>query len=183
MPTAKKTTKASRQHGAVAEMGLASTSVMELFLQELEAMYWTENQLLFSIPVLERASSASSLKAALADHLEITKEHVGRLEMIFEMMKEKICAVKCNAMEGLDMDAENILQNTMPESPERDMGIILAAQKVEQHEAAGYKGLIKLANLLNREDVVTILQQTLQEEMMANDLLDSISLEEYPTAI
>lgn len=183
MPTVKKNTKTTRQSGTTQEMGLGSTKALELFLMELKGMYWTENQLLLSIPVLEKSSASASLKSALTDHLQVTKEHVGRLEMIFEMLEEKISAVKCNAMEGLDMDAENVLQNTMPESPERDMGIILSAQKVEQHEAAGYLGLIKLANLLNRDDVVTILQQTLEEEQMANDLLDAISLEENPTTI
>lgn len=154
---------------------LSSLSVAELFALELKAMYWTENQLLLSIPVLERAAASAELKDALANHLEVTKEHVGRLEVIFEMMGERICAVKCNAMEGLDIDAENVIAQTLADSQERDLGIILSARKTEQHEAAGYKGLIALATLLGRDDVTALLQQSLMEEEQADQLLAALA--------
>lgn len=154
---------------------LSALSVSELFALELKAMYWTENQLLLSIPVLERSAASAELKDALATHLEVTKEHVGRLEVIFEMMGERICAVKCNATEGLDIDAENVIAQTLADSPERDLGIILASRKTEQHEAAGYKGLIALAGLLGRDDVTALLEQTLMEEEQADQLLAALA--------
>ena len=49
-------------------------------------------------------------------------------------------------------------------SATRDVGLILAAQKVEHYEIATYGGLAQLATTLGLEDVADLLRQTLEEE-------------------
>jgi ferritin-like metal-binding protein YciE len=121
------------------------------------------------------AAGDTALRNALTDHLEVTKTHAGRLEQAFELLGEKILAKKCDAIEGLTMSGEHVIDNTVAGSPVRDTGIIMSGLKVENFEITTYTGLIQLANQLEKPDVAELLQQNLQEEIEASDLLTELS--------
>jgi ferritin-like metal-binding protein YciE len=57
----------------------------------------------------------------------------------------------------------------------RDAGIISAAQRVEHYEIAGYGTARTFAQRLGRNEDVELLEQTLQEESVANELLTEIA--------
>ena len=57
----------------------------------------------------------------------------------------------------------------------RDVALIAAAQKVEHYEIASYGCARTYAKLLGMNDVEELLQQTLDEEGNANDVLTQIS--------
>ena len=79
---------------------------MELFLDGIKDIYWAENHLVKTLPKMEKAASSAKLKAAIADHLEVTKTHVARLEKVFELLGEKAQAKKCDAMEGISKEGD-----------------------------------------------------------------------------
>jgi ferritin-like metal-binding protein YciE len=56
-----------------------------------------------------------------------------------------------------------------------DAGLIAAAQKVEHYEMAGYGTARTWANELGYQDAARILQDTLDEESMANEKLTRIA--------
>src|SRR6185437_13174160 len=56
-----------------------------------------------------------------------------------------------------------------------DAGLIAAAQKVEHHEIAAYGCLKTYAELLGRDDLLRILQRTLDEEKRADRRLTGIA--------
>lgn len=147
----------------------------ELFLDSIKDIYWAENHLVKVLPKLLKAAGTQRLQEAFSDHLEVTKGHVARLEQIFELLGEKKQAKKCDAMEGLSMEGEGIIEDTLEGTTSREVGLILAAQKTEHYEIATYKGLAKLATALGKNDVAAILSQTLTEEQEADALLASIA--------
>jgi ferritin-like metal-binding protein YciE len=57
----------------------------------------------------------------------------------------------------------------------RDAGIISAAQKVEHYEIASYGTLCAFAKTLGENEVVKLLEKTLNEEKEANDKLTQIA--------
>ena len=57
----------------------------------------------------------------------------------------------------------------------RDAAIIGAAQRVEHYEMAGYGTARDIAKLLEMDDVVDMLEQTLEEEKAADQKLTAIS--------
>jgi ferritin-like metal-binding protein YciE len=57
----------------------------------------------------------------------------------------------------------------------RDVGIIMAAQKVEHYEIATYGGLVQLATVLGQDEAASILKQTLEEEKQADQGLTAIA--------
>lgn len=147
----------------------------EFFIEELKDIYWAEKHLTKAIPKMQKAATSTDLADAFADHLTATQEHVARLERVFEIFGKKPQAKKCEAMDGIVKEGEDIISETEKGSATRDVGLILAAQKVEHYEIATYGGLTQLAKTIGRNDVAEILHQTLGEEKQADELLTSLA--------
>ncbi|HTN45206.1 MAG TPA: ferritin-like domain-containing protein [Flavipsychrobacter sp.] len=148
---------------------------MELFIDEIKDIYWAEKHLVKTLPKMKKAATSPELANAIAEHLEATKVHVTRLEEVFNLLGKKVQAKKCDAMEGLAKEGEGIIEDTEDGSATRDVGIILAAQKVEHYEIATYGGLTQLANTLGLNDIANLLAQTLAEEKEADETLTGIA--------
>lgn len=149
--------------------------LMELFVNSLRSMYWAENHLVKALPKMKSESSSAELQKAISNHLKETKGHVSRIEKAFNIIQQKAIATKCDAMEGLTLEGEGVIEDTMPETPVRDLGINLSSQKVESYEITAYQGLIKLATSLGFTEVADLLNETLAEEQNSLDLLNEIS--------
>lgn len=142
-------------------------NIDELYVQQLKDLYSAEKQLIEALPKVAKAASNPKLVEAVEKHLEETKEHKARLEKIFEDFENKPGGHKCNAMEGLIEEANEIIDE-VEEGPLRDCALIIAAQKVEHYEIASYGSVRALADLVGTGDHATILQTTLDEEYNAN---------------
>jgi ferritin-like metal-binding protein YciE len=147
----------------------------KFFLDELKDIYWAEKHLLKALTKLGKAATTEELQQAFKDHRAATEEHVERLEQVFEMFGNKAQAKKCEAMDGLTKEADSIIEDTEDGSMTRDVGLIMAAQKVEHYEIATYGSLVQLANTMNLPEIAEILEQTLEEEKETDQLLTSIA--------
>lgn len=147
----------------------------DFFKDELKDIYWAEKHLVKTLPKMQKAATTKELQQAFADHLTATKEHVTRLEQVFELLGEKAVAKKCEAMAGITKEGEDIISETEAGTATRDVGLILAAQKVEHYEISTYGGLAQLARTLSHDDVSKILEKTLGEEKEADELLTGIA--------
>lgn len=123
---------------------------------------------------MAKAASSEELKNAFEKHLEQTKSHVERLEQVFEELDEKPKGKTCRAMKGLVEEGSEILQQDGEESV-LDAGIIVAAQKVEHYEIAGYGSVRTFAHLLGQNKAAELLQTTLDEESETNELLSRLA--------
>lgn len=153
----------------------AEPALQELFVDGLRDIYWAENHLVQSLPKMIASATSPKLKKAIEDHLAQTKTHVSRLEQAFELLDEKAIAKKCDAMEGLTKEGEGIIESTDEGTATRDVGIILASQKVEHYEIATYGGLTQLAQTLGFDEVSSLLSQTLEEEKQADSLFTEVA--------
>lgn len=170
--TTKQATHKSKASSNENEM---NSPLKEFFVDEIKDIYWAEKHLVKTLPKMHKAANSEDLKNAFADHLETTKGHVARLEKVFELLGEKAQAKKCDAMEGITKEGEGIIEETEEGTPTRDVGLVLAAQKVEHYEISTYGGLAQLARTLGHEDVAEILDSTLSEEKEADELLTGIA--------
>lgn len=184
MATAKKATKKSAtpksssnsrsSKSASATQGKDSM-LEEFFADELKDIYWAEKHLVKTLPKMKKAATSPELQQAFEDHLQVTMEHVSRLEEVFELMGKKPQAKKCDAMAGITEEGAGIIEETEKGTATRDVGLILAAQKVEHYEIATYGGLAQLARTLGHDDVAEILETTLADEKEADELLTGIA--------
>jgi len=160
---------------ATASPEKTKTGLLDLFKDGIMDIYWAENHLVKNLPKMIAAATSANLKTAIQNHLEQTKGHVARLEEIFGLLDEKIIAKKCDAMEGITKEGEGIVESTEAGTDARDVGIIMASQKVEHYEIATYGGLASLATTLGLTDIGTILAQTLDEEKKADEKLTEVT--------
>jgi len=160
---------------AGAKSGNEDSMLADFFVDELKDIYWAEKHLVKALPKMQKAANSDELKQAIAEHLEVTNEHVSRLEQVFEVLGKKAQAKKCEAMEGITAEGQRIVEETDAGTFTRDVGIIMAAQKVEHYEIATYGGLIQLAKTIGHNDIADILVPTLNEEKEADEKLTGIA--------
>jgi ferritin-like metal-binding protein YciE len=160
--------------GQTAKKGTGSR-LEEFFHDELKDIYWAEKHLVKTLPKLAKAATSSELKGAFTEHLEVTKEHVTRLEKVFEILDYRPQAKKCEAMEGITKEGESIIEDTEGGTSTRDVGLIMAGQKAEHYEIATYGALAQVAKTLGYNDIVQLLQSTLAEEKEADQSLTQLA--------
>jgi len=110
-----------------------------------------------------KAATNKQLAAGFKEHFKQTKEHVARLAKILTSHDESICGSKCEGMEGLLKEGEEMIEEDA-EDEVRDAGLIAAAQRAEHYEMAGYGCARTYAELLGDPDAAQLLQTTLTEE-------------------
>ncbi|HEY4338000.1 MAG TPA: ferritin-like domain-containing protein [Puia sp.] len=147
----------------------------EFFHDEIKDIYWAEKKLVQTLPKLAKAATSEDLRTAFTNHLEETKEHVSRLEQVFELLGEKAQAKKCDAMEGITEEGASIIEDTDEGTATRDVALILAGQKAEHYEIATYGGLAQIAETLGLDEIASILEATLEEEKAADETLTGLA--------
>jgi ferritin-like metal-binding protein YciE len=145
-----------------------------LYVKELKDLFSAENQLVQALPKMARAATSPHLRAGFERHLIQTREHVARLEQIFNALEEKPGGKKCHGMEGLIKEGAELIAED-PAAEELDAGLILAAQRVEHYEMAGYGSVAAFAKLLGEDEAVYLLKKTLDEEKETDAKLTKLS--------
>ncbi|SDB48458.1 YciE/YciF ferroxidase family protein [Bauldia litoralis] len=146
----------------------------DLFLHFLKDMYFAEKQLVKALPKMAKKASSPQLAEAFESHLAETKEHVSRLEQVFEIVGKTARAETCPAIKGIVEEGEEIMSEA--EDPEAlDAGLIAAAQAAEHYEIARYGTMVAWAEKLGIKDAVKILNTTLDEEYSADKKLSALA--------
>ncbi len=157
------------------EAAAENQPLLDFFVDEIRDIYWAEKHIVKTLPKMHKAAGSEPLKNAFEDHLEETKEHVSRLEQVFQILGEKAQAKKCEAMEGIIKEGESIIEETEDRTAVRDVGLVLAAQKVEHYEISTYGGLAQLARTLGKADIADLLEKTLIEEKKTDERLTEVA--------
>lgn len=149
-------------------------SLQKLYVHELKDLHSAETQLLEAVPKMCEAASDEDLKEVFTEHLAETKTHVSRLEAIFKELDFEPGGHKCVAMEGLIKEGEGLLKSDIEPSV-LDAALIAASQRIEHYEMAGYGTARAYAEKLGHQDAADTLQQTLNEEGLANQKLTRLA--------
>lgn len=175
----KRSGNGSKNHTKSSKMteseGMESSQLMKLFEDELKDIYWAEKALTKAIPKMIKNATSADLIDALESHLSETQNQVTRLEEVFNSIDKKAAAKKCEAMEGLIKEGQEIMEDC-EEGAMCDAGIISAAQKIEHYEIASYGTLRQFAETLELTDAVDLLEETLNEEKAADQKLTEVAL-------
>jgi ferritin-like metal-binding protein YciE len=149
-------------------------ALQKLLMHELSDLYDAEQQIVKALPKLIQNASSTELQQALKQHLTVTQQQVERLDEVFETLGEERESKKCKGMAGLIAEGEDVIKEDFEDSTQ-DAGIIGAAQRVEHYEIAAYGTARTLALTLGNEEVAQLLEQTLDEEKEADQLLTQIA--------
>lgn len=161
------TSKTSGSRGTVKAKTTAAEGLRELFVDSLKDIYWAEKALVKALPKMAKNATTQNLINGLNDHTAVTEEQIARLEKVFEIIGKKAVAKKCEAMDGLLKEGQDIMESTEPGAV-RDAGIIAASQKIEHYEIATYGTLCSFAKTLGEDEAAALLHETLAEEKEAD---------------
>jgi ferritin-like metal-binding protein YciE len=146
----------------------------DLYEDLLKDLYSAEKQLVKALPKMAKNADSPDLQKAFQEHLSQTEKHVERIERIFSSLEGSPRGKKCVGMEGLIAEGEELLKEDV-EPDVLDAGLIAAAQKVEHYEIASYGTARAWAEKIGHDDHASLLQQTLDEEAMANEKLTDLA--------
>lgn len=149
-------------------------SLRDLLIHELKDIYYAEKQILKALPKMAKAAVHQELKAAFEEHLEQTQKHVSRLEEAFDHLQVTAKGEKCLGIEGIIAEGEKLLEEELPESVQ-DAALIASAQRVEHYEMAAYGSARAFAEILEEDEVVDLLSETLDEEKETDEKLTEIA--------
>jgi len=158
-------------------MGLFTKDIKtmdDLFVHALQDIYYAEQQITKALPDMVKKASNPQLKQGFEAHLRETENHVKRLEQVFELLGKKAKGVDCPAIDGILKEAKEVAGEVADQTV-LDAALIAAAQAVEHYEMTRYGTLIAWAKQLGRNNVVTLLNQTLDEEKATDKKLTSVA--------
>ena len=149
-------------------------SLEDLLRDELKDIYDAEKQLTKALPRLARQASNAQLRAAFEAHLQETGQHIERVEQAFELMGMPARGKKCEGIQHLIAEGNDMIAECEDDDT-RDAVMIAAAQKCEHYEIASYGTIRTWANLLGKNDVAALMEETCEEEKAADLKLTAIA--------
>lgn len=142
---------------------MAINNMNELFEHELMDIYGAEQQVLKMLQQMTDEAQTPQLKEAVTNHVDETRNQIGRIERVFQSMNIDKRDVSCPTVEGLSQEKRNLKQQN-PSKELLDVVNIGSTIKTEHYEIAAYENLLTMAKQLGMEDVVAPLKENLEEE-------------------
>jgi ferritin-like metal-binding protein YciE len=149
-------------------------TLKDLYIHELKDLYSAEKQIIKALPKMVKAATNEQLAAGFKEHLEQTKEQAVRLETILKSHGQSTRGPKCQGMEGVLKEGDEIIEEEA-EDEVRDAGLIAAAQRVEHYEMAGYGCAKTYAKLLGDTEGARLLETTYSEESETDKKLSKLA--------
>lgn len=147
----------------------------DLFRHELSDLYNTEKQLTKALPKMAKAATDPELRQGFETHLRETEQQIEILDQVFELCECKPERITCEAMKGLIEEGSEAIDD-IEEGSLLDCALIIAAQKVEHYEIAGYGSLCALADNMGMDREKELLGQILAQEKAADEKLTQVAM-------
>jgi len=155
-------------------MAAKDKTLEDLFLETLKDIYWAEKKILTALPKMAKAAQSGELRKAFEKHQRETEGQVGRLEQVFQLLRQAPKGKKCEAIEGLIEEGKEVMKD-FKGSPALDAGLLCAAQAVEHYEIARYGTLAIWAAQLGMSEAKQLLGATLDEEEKTDKALSELA--------
>jgi ferritin-like metal-binding protein YciE len=152
------------------------SSLRDLFVHDLEDIYYAESELLGALSELAEQTSDERIADAFREHREETEGQIERLDEVFGMLDMEPEREECEGIEGLLEEHEELLEMD-PDPKVLDVHNLVAAQKTEHYEIAAYGNLALIADRLGMDEAGDLLHENLQEEKDALEKLSSLTEE------
>lgn len=124
---------------------------------------------------MSEAATSAELKEAFDVHARETEEQARRVKQALAILafppEQKLCV----GLQGLFDEGWQVIDDSEEGSAQRDVALIIAAQKVEHYEIACYGSLITLAKTLRQTEIAELFRPTLDEEKRTDELLTRIA--------
>ncbi len=145
--------------GAVDEIKALRT----LFEDYLKGILWVENTLIAIFPQMLKHLHSKDLNHMILEYVSNTKVHAVRILQIFESIGIEVEEKRFDAVDSLINELEIVAAQTHF-GPVRDAAVIAIVQHIIHCEIASYGTLRSFSITLKEENVVTLLEENLDDE-------------------
>ena len=114
---------------------MAITTPHELFVHNLEDIYYTGKESLDAFSQLEAQTESEQIATAFREHRQETEAQLDRLERVFEILEAGPEAEKCQGVEGHLSEREEFVEENR-EGQLLDLHNLVAGQRTEHCEIA-----------------------------------------------
>ncbi|MDS0294315.1 ferritin-like domain-containing protein [Halogeometricum luteum] len=152
---------------------MSADSLEDLFVDGLQKIYYTEQQLEDALEELESGAEDEEIQSAFSEHREETRTHIERLEEVFEALGQEAEGKQDRVVDAMIEEHEEFTEQN-PDDKVLERFNLAAGQKSEHYEIAAYGNLIPLADQLGMEDAADTLEETLREEQDALEKLSKL---------
>ncbi len=152
-----------------------NSALQEFFVTALQEIYWSEINMRNTLDTMTQEATTDQLKEAFLVHGEQTAGHAQVLENVFGLLGIPPQAEPSVGLQGLFDEGWQVIDETEKGSAQRDVALIIAAQKVEHYEIACYGSLITLAKTLGHNEIAQLLEPVLTEEKETDGILSKIA--------
>jgi ferritin-like metal-binding protein YciE len=149
-------------------------SLQDLYLTKLQLIYDAEQQAIETMPRITQMVQNREVRQAFETHQQQTQQQVQRLEQIFQRAGQQPQRAECTSMRALIQEAQQMSQQ-IQDPDTLDAFLIGAEQAIEHHEIAAYGTVRTWAQQLGMTEDADLLQQTLEEEKQADQMLSQIA--------
>jgi ferritin-like metal-binding protein YciE len=141
---------------------MAINDPQKLFAHELGMALGAEKKILTMLKKLEREAQQEQLKQQFRHHREETEGQIRNIEQAFKALGEKATGRQNPTITGLAEQADVLYDKTDDEI--LDTVLLGGAAETEHLEIALYEDLITQARAMGEQQVVTLLEQNLEQE-------------------
>jgi ferritin-like metal-binding protein YciE len=134
----------------------------KLFQHELATALGAERKILATLRKLEQRAQQEELKQQFQHHLEETEGQIQNLEQALKAVGAPEGAHEAESASGIAAEGEKMMEKVDDDLV--DAVLLAAAAKTEHVEIAMYEGLITKAEAMGAEDVVSLLEENLEQE-------------------
>ena len=160
---------------AKTQVNKATSLLQNFFETTLQELYWAETNLVAMFNTMSAVATNTELKEVFIEHMEETEKHKQRLEEVFTQLGIPPATQPCLGLQGLFDEGWKVINETAEGSSQRDVALIIEAQKVEHYEIATYGSLITLARTMGEDKIADLLTRTLNEEKETDEALTAIA--------
>lgn len=153
---------------------MATKDLQDALLEEMRDIFSAEKKITKALRKMARKAHHEALREAFEEHLEQTEGQIDRLEQAFATLEQKPRAKRCEAMEGIIDEGEQMIEQA-EKGEVLDALMIAAAQKVEHYEIASYGTLRTWAKTLGFKEAERLFQATLEEEKQTDAKLTKLA--------
>lgn len=147
---------------------MATESLRDLFVSDLQYLYYADRQLQKVFPRLGKAAKSKSLQRLCREGVEYTAERLDRLEAIFDQLKVSPRARTSHGMKGLLDEATEVAGKSLA-SGVRDAALLAAIQRISHYGIASYGTAAAYADAVGEKRAAKILAKSLKEKKAADE--------------
>lgn len=145
------------------------TTPEEIFSFKLGSALSMEHDTLQMLADLEEHVQRPELKAMFKEHAAETRQQISNIERCFDLLGEPVDDSPSPTTKGLAKEGKSTIK--MTDVSVVDAVILAGALETEHYEIAVYETLVTNAHARGAPDVAALLQQNLDQEVHALDLV------------